>query len=63
MRSSGEGRWKSANDGNSLAAYPTARTVWAGGKLSDEPTYLTIGTSDYSGKVNGNVNYRKPRNH
>jgi len=24
---------------------------------------LKIGTSDYSGKVNGNVNYRKPRNH
>ncbi len=24
---------------------------------------LKTGTSDYSGKVNGNVNYRKPRNH
>ena len=28
MRSLGEGRWKSAYQGNSLAAYPTARTVW-----------------------------------
>ncbi len=27
MCSSEEGRWKSANDGNSLAAYPTARAV------------------------------------
>jgi len=24
---------------------------------------LKTGTSDYSGKVNGNVNYRKPRKH
>jgi hypothetical protein len=31
MRSLGEGRWKSAYQGNSLAAYPTARTVWGEG--------------------------------
>src|SRR5207302_1885370 len=32
MRGSEEGRWKSTHLGNSLAAYPTARTVPRGGK-------------------------------
>ena len=31
MRSLGEGRWKSAYQGNSLAAYPTACPVRGGG--------------------------------
>ena len=33
MRSLGEGRWKSAYQGNSLAAYPTARTVSTRGSV------------------------------
>src|SRR5438876_10938431 len=39
MRGSEEGRWKSTHLGNSLAAYPTARTVPRGGKCRETPTY------------------------
>jgi len=39
MRGSEEGRWKSTHLGNSLAAYPTARTVPWGGKCRETPTY------------------------
>ncbi len=37
MRSLEGGGWKSANIGNSLAAYPTARTVLRGERGSDAP--------------------------
>ncbi len=40
MRSLGEGRWKSADDGNSLAAYPTARYVRGEGKGTPTGNHL-----------------------
>ena len=43
-RGSEGGRWKSTHRGNSLAAYPTASTVWGGGHAipsgSTVPTLL-----------------------
>ena len=42
MRSLGEGCWKSANTGNSLAAYPTASTVLESSEGGDSFTDFSV---------------------
>ncbi len=55
--------WQSIAISLTLTAM-TERTWW---EAKGQDAYLRVrwtlktGTSDYSGKVNGNVNYRKPR--